>query len=488
MNSYETPTRRVASPEWVIGNRSDTGVDKTLAGGWGVSPAPLARGASYTNFAEREMSVPTGDTPVDRAVRTHELIHARISPTSIPSQLMEQFGVSPSTIRLAEEMRVNFVANCDVMRYKGHEGTRALADGSEKGMAQRCIANNDWQSALHLYLNTLNTDIHKTVKRALRKNPVWKDALTIIDKEVQEWNTTSSRGAKLRISGVIDTDPIQYRYVNGRFGTVETSLLGTGFIDYSLPMAVSIEDWLANPPQPSPKDGDPFTRAVRSSSRKNRSHNQWEKLQFGMTSLTEPTTSFLGKRKRPSMVGKHPSRPDRLLTDPERRIFREVVRSNGGIVVFDCSGSMSVSHKEVRDIVAKFAGATVVAYTYRGSGVANAWVLARNNRMISERDFEDIDLGNGNGVDAPILRWAIKQRKSKKDFIVWVTDGYVTGKNDNCTENLIRECALLSKKHNIISVSDCDEALHLIADMKRTGRVPKNEFVQLIGQYVNGGC
>jgi hypothetical protein len=206
--------------------------------------------------------------------------------------------------------------------------------------------------------------------------------------------------------------------------------------------------------------------------------SEWAELRFGMTSLTESASSFIGRRKRPSMTGKFPVRPDRLLTDPERRIFRETVRGEGGIVVFDCSGSMGVTIDEVKAILKHYAGATIMAYTYRGED-ANAWVLARNGRMIGEGEFRDLDLGHGNGVDSPALRWAIRQRKTPKDFIVWVSDGHVTGIGDQSSTGLVRECALLSQKYNIIGVQDSSEAIRLVADMKRGVR-PRHKFVPVI--------
>ena len=468
-------TKRVASPEWVIAGRSDISVNEALQGGWGVSPAPLVRSASFVNFATREMSVPTGDTPAEKAVRTHELIHARVSPTAVPTALMEQIGVTASSVRLAEEVRVNFLAGSYGMKGSDHPGVRALSDGSEKGVAAKAVEDRNWHLALNIYLTTFNTDIHKAVKRKLRSVEEWKKAFTVIDRAMKHWNTAS--GDQYHPSQMRRTDPTRYEWVEGRYGKVESALLGSGFITHTLPLAGMIDGWIADPPSGS-KARSPFGLGSRVG--RNSTPNQWEDLRFGMTSLTETTSSFLGKRKRPAMTGKFPVRPDRLLTDPERRIFREIVRSEGGIVVFDCSGSMSVSHQEVRDVMTKYAGATVMAYTFRGDNTANAWVLARNNRMVSESEFQQIDLGHGNGVDGPALRWAIRQRKTPKDFIVWVTDGAVTGKGDGYADNLLHECAQLSVRHNIISVEDTDEALELLAEMKRTGKRFRNRFISII--------
>ena len=246
-----------------------------------------------------------------------------------------------------------------------------------------------------------------------------------------------------------------------------------------MPLAEKIEQWFQHPPQA----GGRLSRRERITRQIENRTGNWEMLRFGSVDLTETTTSFISRRKRPSMTGKYPSRPDRLLTDPERRIFRETVRGRGGIVVFDCSGSMGVDHDVVRHAVAQFAGATVVVYSHTRTASANAWIVAHNGRMISQEDFEKLPLNCGNGVDGEVLRWAIRNRKSK-EFIVWVSDGCVTGRNDHTSQELLEEVTLLSKRHNIIGVDTCDEALSLLADMKR-GKTPRNKYCRNVANRLN---
>jgi hypothetical protein len=468
---------RVASPEWVISGRSDALVESQLQGGWGSNSAPLSRGASSVDFGHREITVPAGNSPAEIAVRTHELLHARISPVSVPPQLLTQLGVTSSAVRLAEEVRVNVLGSILERKTAGEVSVRAMRDGSEKGIADNAVEQDQWQAALSIFLNTYETCEFKTVKRRLRKKEEWREPLSIVEKYLNK------RLHPREISRSIDsTVPTNYKWVDSRDGSLGSALLGYGFINVTLSLAQQVDEWLMHPP----------ARAERGMTAKGKKRPiadghgaEWEALRFGMTSLTETTTSFIGKRKRPAMMGKYPSRPDRLLTDPERRIFREVVRGEGGLVVFDCSGSMSVTHDDVRAVTKKFAGATVVAYTYRGEHEANAWVLARNQRMVSEGEFADIPLNHGNGVDGPMLRWAIRQRKSPKDFIVWVSDGYVTGKGDYSAETLVAECAELCVKHKIIGVEDCEEALSLLEEMKRTGGRPSNRHSRHITHHLN---
>lgn len=477
----------IISPEWLVAQRADIKLDEQVLGGWDISPAPLMRGAAFTDFGQHEIAVPLGNSEAERAVRLHELIHSRISPTTVPATLLDQLGVSRNSVRLAEEMRVNTYGRLIEETNPELGRISQLADGTEPALAKSIAERKSWTDALSLYLTTLNTDVHKQVKRRLRTIPEWKEAFTEIDRQLKSdtmdlENIGYYRSLHKRYKS---TEPQQYLWVDPRNKKKHQAIIGEGFVEYTLPMAEKIDQWTEQPPtkrgKKKPIGGTETEKHQRKAIVQN---DNWETLRFGITSLTETTSTFIGKRKRPAMTGKYPVRPDRLLTDPERRIFRETVRSGGGIVVFDCSGSMSVSHEDIHNCVKQFQGATIVAYTQRAAHQANAWVLAKNGRMISESDFRELDLNHGNGVDGPILRWAIRQRRSPKDFIVWVSDGGVTGKGDQMTHELVQECAQLSARHNIIGVEDSDKAIELLQNMKRTGAMPKNTFCNTIASYL----
>mgnify|MGYP003334335796 FL=1 len=96
--------------------------------------------------------------------------------------------------------------------------------------------------------------------------------------------------------------------------------------------------------------------------------------------------------------------------------------------------------------------------------------------MISADHMEQLPLNSGNGVDGLALRWAVRQRKTPKDWILWVSDLGVTGEGDNSSYDLLNDCADLCRKYNIAQVGDCDEALTLLADMKRTGILPRRTW------------
>lgn len=475
---------RKLAPEWVVTNRLDALLDKRFVKGWSISSAPLQRGASFTDFGNSEIAVPMGQTEEEKAVRLHEMLHASLSPAEVPAELLSHLGLDSQAVRLAEEVRIN-LAGRFINRNNEDEkiigDIALLRDGSELALSKEAVNRKAWNEALSLYLTTLNTDVHKKVRSKLRTIPEWAETFDEIDKWLNRSGYKWEHRKRPQYEAVYkarrfarDTRPVAYAWTD-KTGAKQNTLLNLGFSQFTLPLSVTISSWLASPPHLKGAKEDKAT-PHKPKFENTLQSELWADLRIGATRLTETTNAFIGRRKRPAMTGKQPSRPDRLLTDPERRIFREVTKTLGGVVVFDCSGSMGVNHDVVRKAVKEFSGATVLVYSHTGSSRDNAWVVARNGRMISKEDFDELPLNSGNGVDGLALRWALSQRRNNRDFLVWVSDGEVTGRGDHQTPELIEECAVLVQKNGIANVSTCEEALDLLKDIKRSGRVPKNRY------------
>ena len=148
--------------------------------------------------------------------------------------------------------------------------------------------------------------------------------------------------------------------------------------------------------------------------------------------------------------------PSRLLTDDRKRAFAKRVSVHGGIVVIDQSGSMDIDETTLAALLRVAPNAIVVGYSHRPGDVgrtANAWMLA--NRGAVATSFPSGNVGNG--VDGPVLRWAIGERRGSEP-IVWVTDGQVTDSHDHPDELLTLECARLVTGARIRLVRHLDRA------------------------------
>jgi hypothetical protein len=142
--------------------------------------------------------------------------------------------------------------------------------------------------------------------------------------------------------------------------------------------------------------------------------------------LTLPHTGRKGRKLIPMPYGKSIRFIAREDTDPEQRVFSRKTRSKGGIVVVDCSGSMSFDDSDLDRIMAATAGATVICYSsgneeYNPPG-ANIWLVAHNGRRTSRLP----SFPGNNGVDGPALEYGLSLRKHNEP-VVWITDTRVTG-------------------------------------------------------------
>jgi hypothetical protein len=190
----------------------------------------------------------------------------------------------------------------------------------------------------------------------------------------------------------------------------------------------------------------------------------WVPFRLSKPDLTVSHTGKLGRRVIRGQEGKYPHYIDRLVTDPERRIFRKKTRSLGAVVVLDCSGSMGWSESDIDKLIQSCSGATILAYSSGGNDdEPNAWVVARRNQRVRRLP----DFPGGNGVDGPALRYAVsKLRTSSVNPVIWVSDQRVTGLGDVPSQQLRAETDALVKRHGIYVTEDLRQTLRLVTRLQ----------------------
>jgi hypothetical protein len=127
-----------------------------------------------------------------------------------------------------------------------------------------------------------------------------------------------------------------------------------------------------------------------------------------------------------------------------RRLKRNPAKKRTGTLLVDMSGSMSLSERQVREIldVAPYA----VIATYSGAGTNGILrIIARNGRTVAA-----IPHGwGGNIVDGPALEWLAEHPEPR----IWLSDGFVTGRHDHVSEERLREAHSLCVENRIVRVS-----------------------------------
>lgn len=437
-------------PELITGRK-----DGVEPGRWTVEEGVAQRGGAWCNVGERIMSVPLESTDAARLVRAHELMHARVSPLGdVMARALET--ATSGAMEAAEELRVN-----TLVARLGFD-MEHLQDGSEATAALAFAKAGDWSTAVRSFATVMNTGSEAAVLRAFRKGrPEWSKAITVLKKALSERLVES---ASVMASTRIDDT-----------GMPE------GFARVTIPIAVVL-DTLSG--AAIPKDAAEL-RALKNSlkvgGRRPKTGRYAPLVWLPPENAGEPWEARGRGRKhtRASADGSVMRYPQRLLTDPQRRAFVRRSAAPGGVVVIDQSGSMDLDSEEIHSLVKRFPSALVIGYSHRPGSlgtIPNAWIVASNGRVRSS-----IPEGNiGNGVDGPILEFALSQRHPG-ETVVWVCDGQVTDSNDHPGEELTNEVALLVRRGAIRMVKDIGDvpkALHpggaqSLASMDTFGRVGK---------------
>jgi hypothetical protein len=454
------------------------------AGAWRVDTCAPVRGKPMTNVVTKHMVVPVGDEQIDRVIRAHEMAHARFSPAEDFVKWIARGIATETALTVVEEVRVNFLIK------KAGFDVDLLADGSEKASGVRIAEQADWTQAVYIAVGYSICGGGKDFITGVRRvNPAWAKTLREIIKAVEKEFIKAFKTGTL---GSTEVDP---RHGLAPFGFSHTERIAEWV------------DRLANPPQEDEdekgdikndetKDGEPKkeTKAgdkgvgatdkpqpkadpkkVRpaEASRGDGVVPSWGKLIVGNLPLTRKAHGGLGRKRVASNMGRNPRRIGNALADPEKRVFDRYKKGNGGIVLIDGSGSMSLNNKDILDITEASPGCTVAIYSSDRTNVKpNLLVLAQNGKMIDKLP----ERNGGNGVDGEAIRWATKQRKRSSTPVVWITDGKVHGLGNNGQwggyhDILAQDCIKEVLKHKVFMAHDVKQGLAVLKQLS-VGKKP----------------
>lgn len=462
MMSGTTPKVGVAMPEWLTRRDRE-------AGAWKVTEGAPRRGEAWTINLRREMQVPFGDHETNRVIRAHEMMHAKVTPER--GIIGGERGISVDSLRAAEEFRVN-----SLVRAAGFD-TDALVDGSEKVSGKRIAEIGDIAGMVHGVAMMANTKGArdfiagvKTVDEDLAKG------LRELEKAVTKTYSSIVRRHGERVAAEIvgSTRPCESEGWQG---------YTSGYRDFTIPLAKLLDrtvDALTPPPGDDDSDGD-GNEAGQNNTKKNAQERAKQAIKgnwgrWGALLLdtevrpTKAVRGSLGRKRVATNVGRSPRRMNRMLTDPQRRIFDRTVRGTGGVVLIDCSSSMHLSVEEIEQMMEASPGCTIIGYTHkrRSTDIPNIWFLARDGKRVENVP----ERRHGNGIDGPALRFAIDHAR-RGEPIVWVCDGRVTSCDDDQTyDNLSDECARLVAKHKVHMAYDVPKGVTALKRIANGERLP----------------
>jgi hypothetical protein len=389
------------------------------------------RGAASCNLSERVLEVPLGPGSLARVVRAHELMHARVSP-HLHHLVKALDDVTPRALECAEEFRVN------ALLARLHFDVTLLKDGTEKIGGRRLAEAREWGETLCFFVAVLGTGAEKEYLAGIRQGqPSWMGALRAFRKRVlslvDELSTASLGATRLN-----EDD------------------LPSGYATSTLVIASLLTQSMRARVPSTPEELRAFRRSLDTGGRRPPT-GRFAELVFD-TSLDPDNRPRVSSIRRPhaSTTGTVLRYPGRLVTDQHRRAFSRPIRRHGGVVVIDQSGSMDLEPNALVGLLRSAPEALVVGYSHRPGDLGatpNVWLLCDRGKVVTKFPSGNV----GNGVDGPVLRWALSQRRDNEP-IVWITDGQVTDSHDHPDRTLSYDCAMLVRHHAIQLVRDVDEA------------------------------
>jgi hypothetical protein len=416
---------------------------------WTIEPGGTQRGTASTEFHSGKrtgtMTVPLIGSERARVIRAHEMMHAKISPIwehsedawerTMASEKLA--GIPPRAIECIEELRVNHLIGTigfDVDQ---------LADGSELNGGRELATAGEWQETVLFSCAVMGGKAFSQFNLGVHKvRPEWSVLLTQMRNDVKRFlqagNNLEFASTHLNDEGC----PAGWMmFTEGVWAIVRR------YAEFDDPDPETVAAMKKNL-----RDRGPGSRRAPTAKF---APLVWDKS----LKLLEGVQGNLGKGKIASSTGKHIAYPSRMITDPKKRIFSQRARGSGGVILVDQSGSMDLETHHIDALLRKAPGLTIVGYSHRpgSSGTPNVWVIAKGGRRSSSLPSGNI----GNGVDGPVLRWGIDQRRAGEPLI-WVCDGQVTDSNDHPSEKLTNQCAELVRLNKITMVKTVEDAIKVL--------------------------
>lgn len=500
--------------------------DLRNSGGWDVGNTKAVRGEPFITVSGRIMRVPLDDSELAQAIRGHEQVHVKVSPADITPYVNEAVG--EDAIRAAEEARVNFIA-----KELGFP-MKALITGSERHEGEMIAQQGDWNALVCAVAASINTGSLTPLISGIRKeNPAWADSARTIASELTKYQKSQIKKIKKGKYGSLkyadeagtlgyygSTTPyFTYDHVTGR--NVQTDRIEG--MNYSIEMALMIESIASMPPKPpqqqdetedaEPTEGEseldpenlkrttgddeaaeladqdqPIDRKeIQEKAKRLLRGNvglygsgSWIPVSLRKMPLTTTVQGAIGYKRGPSQVGRNPRRMVRYLTDPEKRIFDRKVKSQGGVVLIDVSGSMSLSKDQVKNIMLAAPGCTVLAHSasFAADSKHNLWVLADKGKICAELPR----FPGGNGNDLPALEYALSLKQTIKAPVLWVTDGMVyRGYGGGIMDEM--ECAKVAHRNSVHMEYSVDDAITYLRGLQ-AGEKPQPRILERWREHV----
>lgn len=365
----------------------------------------------------RVLSVPFGHSAYDQHVRAHELAHATFTPARSYPNCIGDDEVSIRVMQTVEDYRVNMLARAAGVRFP------SVADSP---IVQHYL--NGLENALHEFVAPLLAlDVNSEDRAKAREILQAKDARLLEQAEAIVSLVREEFELSFRIKRPRKGKPGRpVRHVSHKDARRIASMARDAIEGlYPSTKADDLEF------RPCPVSGDEFSDA------------RWGRVhEYQTPDLLRPVACQMVRKNRALCEGSIPINMHRYSTDGA--IFSRKLKRAGGTLLIDGSGSMHWSDTQIAEWVLRRPFGEVWIYAgyvkFGPHGRSNGGILRRIAYKGRCADYLGRIEGIGcNVIDGPALRFLASRPGPR----MWVSDGYVTGKNEEVTGAHLVECSAI---------------------------------------------
>ncbi len=159
---------------------------------WTIKPCAAERGAPMTAVLPKEMHAPIQDFELDRVIRAHEMMHAKVSPADKRTWIERGIATERGMVAV-EEARVNFLIA------KVGFDVSILEDNTELVAGERISERGDWEEAVYFTAALSGCGgMNKFLVGIRRHRPAWAPRLRriheLLQKELRRIDRAADRG------------------------------------------------------------------------------------------------------------------------------------------------------------------------------------------------------------------------------------------------------------------------------------------------------
>ena len=398
---------------------------EALPEGRGFEVVDAPSGTGGVDFPHQRMHVPLGEGPRDRFVRLHEMGHVRWTPTLDPGTQARQHGVSVDALQVCEDARIN-----TNLERAGFPMVTLGTDPAE-------LAGFEHELREHLAVDPISAARRATHAQVAftGRNPAG----------IARVLTHLSLGSAIRLAELVvatlldgpETGPIPF----------ERTIVAARLLDQGLPL-VQVEGSGEDGPGLPCFEGSEIPGFV-----------PWGPMVVEVPPMYARRVPPRAQQWRPRDTGLRIRQVSRILTD--RKIFARKQRAQGGSLLIDCSGSMSISVEQIQRMLDVAPLVWVALYSgYHDSGVLR--VVAREGRCVRP-ELVCAPASSYNVIDGPALQYLARQQPPR----IWVCDGYVTGRGDGAGLGNMVEVAATCRAANIRRIPDVTAAIQYLTELAK---------------------